>query len=274
MKQIPFCCWGAHRALSTFSVVLLGVLNAATLSAQSPVCGDRPAAVTCGDIIGVPAPVQPHDSHAKPQVVTFQQLQHVVPKKALKEMEKADAARAKKRKDEEMVHLITAIQLDPGFVAARNNLATLYIQQNNPQPAIEQLEEALKVDPHNPILFTNLTIGYTVMGQFDAAERSARTTADLNRGGALPRLLLGSALVYQRKYTDEAVKLLTGLGDEYPIAHLLMARILIARNELEPAKGEIQTYLSFKNQEDVQIAKEWLDVIDKMEQETVAGLPR
>jgi tetratricopeptide (TPR) repeat protein len=273
MRQTPLFCLRAHRALSTFSLLLLGILNGATLSAQPPICGNRPAGM-CADSIGTPGSTQPHDSHASPQIVTFQQLQHVVPKKALKEMEKADAARAKNRKDEELAHLSNAIQLDPGFVAARNNLATLYIQLNNPEPAIAQLEEALKLDPHNPTLFTNLTIGYTVMGQFEAAERAARTTVDLNRGSVLPRLLLGSALVYQRKFTDEAVKCLTGLGDEYPIAHLLLARILIARNELAPAKTEIQTYLSFKDQEDVPTAKAWLDVIDKMQQETVAGLPR
>jgi Flp pilus assembly protein TadD len=214
------------------------------------------------------------DLQAGSQIITIQQLRHIVPKKALKETERADKARAKDRQEEVIDHMNRAIRLDPEFVAARNNLAALYLRINDPEPAIAQLEEAIKIDPHNPTLFTNLAIAYTEVGKFDAAERAARVTVDLDRIDGLPRFLLGITLVYQQKFTDEALQCFEQTGDGYPLAHLLAGRVLIARNSLELAKTEIQTYLSSREQRHRLMATQWLDIIERNEQRSAVSAPQ
>jgi Flp pilus assembly protein TadD len=124
------------------------------------------------------------------------------------------------------------------------------------------------------VVFTNLVIGYIMTERFDAAERAARATVDLDRTDGLPRYLLGVALVYQRKFTEEALQCFELSSDERPLAHLLAGRVLIARNNLQAAKSEIRTYLSSKEQTHRVTANQWLDIIERNEQQRPAVSPQ
>ena len=44
-----------------------------------------------------------------------------------------------------MGHLENAIRIDPEFVWARNDLAVVHLRMGDPHPAIEQLNEAIKL---------------------------------------------------------------------------------------------------------------------------------
>jgi len=88
---------------------------------------------------------------ASPATVTLQELQHIVPSKAWKEMEKAEAARLRNRTDDAIRHYGQAISLDPEFVAARNNLAVVYLIIRRPDAAVAQLEAAIKADPNRSV---------------------------------------------------------------------------------------------------------------------------
>jgi len=220
-------------------------------------------------------PQQPHaDSNvASSNTVTVQALHHKVPKKARKEMEKAERARAKNRTDEAIVHFKLAISIDPELVAARNNLAVLHLMATQPEPAIEQLEEAVKIDPKNPTLFRNLTVGYSMIHNFEAAERAARLRVSLDRtGDGHARLLLGFVLIKQRKFTEEALQCFERARDEYPLAHLLAAPVLIAQGNSERAKSEIHSYLSTGEQDFRATATRWLDLIDQGQQKRASVL--
>lgn len=219
-----------------------------------------------------PQPPQAGSNDPGSNIVTIQELRHAVPRKARKEMEKAEKARAKDRKDEAIDHLKQAILIDPEFVSARNNLAAIYLIAANAEPAIAQLEEAAKIDPNNPILFRNLTVGYAMMHKFDAAERVARLRVDLDRTSGHARMLLGFALIQQQKFTEEALQCFERAGNEYPLAHLLAAMVLIEQRNSKRAKCEIQTYLSSGHQELRATATLWLDLIDQSEQQSTAVL--
>jgi tetratricopeptide (TPR) repeat protein len=175
--------------------------------------------------------------------------------------------------DEAIVHFKQAILIDPKFVAARNNLAAIYLRAANPEPAIAQLEEAVKIDPHHPILFKNLTVGYIMIHNFEAAERVARVTLGLDRTGSRAPMLLGFVLVNRQKFNEEALQCFERAHDEYPLAHLLAGRVLIAQGNSEKAKSEIQTYLSSGEQTFRVTATNWLDVINQSEQRSAAVLP-
>jgi tetratricopeptide (TPR) repeat protein len=212
---------------------------------------------------------------AKALTVTIHQLRHVTPKKALKEKENAEKAFGQHRTEEAIGHLENAVRIDPEFVWARNDLAALHLRMNDPYPAIEQLNEAIKFDPHFPLLFINLAIGYIETGDLSDAERAAREAADLDRVKTLPRYLLATTLYYQKKFTEEALQCAKETSDDYPAAHLFAARILIERNNFEPARIEIRAYLSGNRQspEFATTANSWLDFMARHEQKPSAVAP-
>jgi len=209
--------------------------------------------------------------NAGSNVVTLQEIQHVVPSKAWKEMEKAEAARLKNRTDDAISHYLQAIALDPEFVAARNNLAVVYFTTGIGDPGISQLEAAIKTDPHRPTVFTNLALGYTLIHQYEPAERAARVAVSLDRADARPRLILGIALVAQQKSTAEALQNFEEAGGTYQEAHLFAARVLMTEGQLKRAKSEIQIYLSSAEQENRAVAMHWFDLIVQTEQKSVAS---
>ena len=220
-------------------------------------------------------PQHPLSRDSDSQMVTLQQLEHVVPKRAQKEMVSADKAIQRDNAEEAISHLKTAIQIDPGFVRARNDLAVVYIRMGNPDPAIEQLTEAIKVDPHSPLLFTNLAVSYIISRKLNDGERAARTAVDLDRTGVRPRYILALALHYEKQFSEEALEYAERTSSEYPVAHLFAARIFLARHEFQRAKQEIQAYLSgpVLVPEFEHTINGWLSFISENEQRAGAILP-
>jgi tetratricopeptide (TPR) repeat protein len=213
-------------------------------------------------------------SHPPQSVVTVQELSHHVPVKARKEMEKAEKARAGKLADEAITHYKQVILIDPEYVAARNNLAVIYLSRSNAKLALEQLEEAIKIDPRNPALFTNLTIAYHALHQLHDAERTARMAIDLDRAGTEPPMLLGMVLAEQRKFTEEALRCFRWSVANYPVAHLFAANILMTQGNLRDAKSEIESYLASSQQENREMAVKWLAEVTTQEAQSSATSTR
>jgi tetratricopeptide (TPR) repeat protein len=285
MRQLSFHCrrllWVPPIVKPVLLVALIGSSAGMAQTAFCPEASHSEINVnsnTCSGPIDpfnlvVPGPPQRRDANSL--TVTIQQLRHAVPKKALKEKEKAEKALGQNRTEEAMSHLESAIQIDPGFVWARNDLAALHLRMNDPHPAIEQLNEAIKFDPHFSLLFINLAIGYIETEGFDGAERAAREAADLDRTRTLPRYLLAISLYFQKKFTEEALQCATQTSGEYPAAHLFAARIFIDRKNFEPARAEIRAYLSSNRPapEFAVTANSWLEFMASHEQKNAAVIP-
>lgn len=195
-------------------------------------------------------------------VVSFQQLQHKVPKAARKEMEKAIKARLKHLYDDETEHLKNAVRFDPEYVAARNDLAVCLLL-TDPVSALAQLEKAIEIDPHEALLFHNLALAYVMASKLDVAERAARNAADLSRTNTRIRFVLGFILALQRKYTAEALADVEPAIQEYPLAGLVAAEILINQNNLRKARVYLDGYLSRGGQLHRDYAERWIHYIDQ-----------
>lgn len=83
-------------------------------------------------------------------------LSHKVPGKAQTEYLKAERARSRQDLSKSVQHLRRAVQIDPGFVEAHNNLAVRLVESGTPQDAIPVLQRASELDPHNPTVKVNL----------------------------------------------------------------------------------------------------------------------
>jgi tetratricopeptide (TPR) repeat protein/predicted Ser/Thr protein kinase len=68
----------------------------------------------------------------------------------------------------------------PADVLGHNNLSICYESQHNTPKAIEELQRALEISPHNQILRVNLALYLSYTGDFPAAEREARTVLQAN----------------------------------------------------------------------------------------------
>ena len=215
-------------------------------------------------------PVEPGHGDTDSNVVTLQELSHTVPAKARKEMQKAEAARARKRMDEAIDHLNKAVSIDPDFVAARNNLAVFYFYDNRIEPAVAQLLEAIKIDPWNSTLSTNLTVGYILSHKLEDAERTARLNIDLERGGGHAPMLLGLVLVTNHKYTAEALQCFRRARGDYPLAHLFAAAVLLAQAKPAEARPYLEAYLASGDEKYRSQATGWLDRIDQGRQVAVS----
>lgn len=193
--------------------------------------------------------------------VSLTELKHEIPGKALKEWERAEKARMKGELDKAVTHLRKAIEIDPEFMAARNNLAAIFITTGASADAIPVLEESVKLDPHNATAAANLAIAYLTEGHLEDAERSARRAADLDRTSKRPLAILGITLVMANQLTDEALEALQRAQEEFPQAELLMARVYAARGEGEKAEAAILSYLESGDPAGVEMAEQWLRTV-------------
>lgn len=198
--------------------------------------------------------------------VTAQELRHDVPKAARAEMDKAEKASRKRKTDEEIEHLRKAVSIDPDFIAARNNLA-VSLMVSDTESAVAQLQEAIKIDPHQPVLFYNLALGCLMLHKLGSAEEAARTAKSLGFADPRGRIVLGWVLISQQKYTAEALSLVKSAGEEYSVAYMLTARILIGQSRPEQAKSYIHAYLSTGDEEYRDYGARWLDYIANTEQQ-------
>jgi tetratricopeptide (TPR) repeat protein len=196
------------------------------------------------------------------ETVSLHELQHEVPGKALKEWDRAEKARLKGELDRAVAHLRKAIEIDPEFVAARNNLAAILISRGSSDDAIAHLEESVKLDPHNPLPTGNLAVAYMVRQMFEDSERLARRAIDLDRTSTRMKMILGLALVMRNQFTDEALRLLQRAAQDFPQAELLTARIHAGRGEQALAKAAIERYVATGDQTAMHIAKNWMEILN------------
>jgi Tfp pilus assembly protein PilF len=194
--------------------------------------------------------------------VTLQELSHSVPSRARREMDKGMQAFAKHIDREALVHLLRAVENDPEYVAARNNLAAVYMSMGNPDAAVSQLETAVQLDSHRAVLFNNLAVGYWLLNRYSDAEGVARTAVRLAPSLDSARAILGIALFQQRKYTDEALRYLSGSRADHPFIRLICAQLLVAQGRIDIARTEIQKYLASGATENRNVAERWLEAID------------
>ena len=194
--------------------------------------------------------------------VTLQELSHSVPSRARREMEKGVQALAKHIYQQALVHLLRAVENDPEYVAARNNLAAVYMSMGNPDAAVSQLKAAVQLDSYRAILFNNLAVVYWMLNRYSDAEGVARIAVRLAPSLDSARTILGIALFQQRQYTGEALRYLSGAGADYPFIRLMCARILIAQGQGDIARTEIKKYLSSGDTKNRSLAERWLEAMD------------
>jgi Flp pilus assembly protein TadD len=208
-------------------------------------------------------PAAPGAASGASQTVSLYELSHKVPGKAMKEYRKAHELAAKGEVEQAVERFQKALEIDPGFVDAQNDLGALYLKSLQPKKAVPLFESALSRDPKCKSAYTNLALAYIMQDKFHDAETTARRLKELDGSSNRTRFILALALVTQDKFTDEAASLLRRASEDIPHATLLLGRTLAARGDIAGATEKVKAYLKHSDSDGRALATRWLKTLQQ-----------
>jgi tetratricopeptide (TPR) repeat protein len=176
-------------------------------------------------------------------VVSLNQLTHKPPKAARKAFEKSVALVNKGDEHGSFLLLQKAVEIDPEYVQAINNLGVRHMLAARLDQAAECFERSIALDPHSYPAHSNLAHIFILKANFKAAETAARRAIELDGEDPKPAYLLGLSLVMQQKYTPEAVSNLRRSDHLSVRAKLTLGLALAKTGLVADARDTLQTCL-------------------------------
>ncbi len=185
-------------------------------------------------------------AEAKANSPTVSQATLNITPKARKEYEKAGKAMKAGDWAQAKSKLENAIALYPPFAAAHNDLGVVFMSIGDKPKGRAAFEKALEIEPNYGRAFRNLAI--MELGEGNRAEALALAEKAVAADPLDPQALLLLAQVYLQsgRMEDAAVqarKVHEVPHGDFPVAHLLAARALEARNLSDEAAAEYKLFL-------------------------------
>jgi superkiller protein 3 len=226
--------------------------------------------VLCRNMASVPSPSVtlqlpegvPRSAGAS-STVSMTRLQHKIPAKAMKEFQKALAASKKNDQEKVLEHFQKAVENDPEFMEAYNNLGVQYMIRGDSAKALEAFDHAVKLDPGSARAATNCGAALFNLKRYKEAVMAARRAVDLDGTMSKARYTLGLALAATGDNPDEAEHNLRLTADQYPAARLALAQVLENKGQAKQAREQLQTYLASGNPVQRDLVKRWLKEISQ-----------
>jgi Tfp pilus assembly protein PilF len=230
---------------------------------------DQLGNVLCRDMVTVPSPavtLQLPEAARRGTgtiagTVSMARLQHKVPDKAVKEFEKALAALKRSDREKGFEHLQKAVDVDPEFMEAYNNLGVQYMFQGETARALDAFDHAAKLDPGSARAAANCGAALFNLKRYKEAATAARRAVDLDGSMSKARYTLGMALAASGDNPDEAEHNLRMTADQYPPARLALAQVLENKGETNQAREQLRTYLASGNPVQRDKVEQWLKEI-------------
>jgi Flp pilus assembly protein TadD len=141
-----------------------------------------------------------------PATVSLAQLQHHVPSRAARELGREARAFAEGDIQGAIAHLRRALEIDPSFMEAHNNLGVRYMALNRFEDAAAEFRRAIELDPAADKAFANLAGALLLLGRDEEAEVAARRAVALAPAYFQGHDLLARVLVAEGKSRDEAAR--------------------------------------------------------------------
>jgi len=182
------------------------------------------------------------------------------PNEAVELFEKALSSAREGARERAVEELKQAIKIDPRFVAALNGLGVQYIKLGEFEKAFESLSEALKIAPETPMLHLNAGIALLQLKRFDLAEVEFAKAIHGNDASAPAHFYRARALIGLRRL-DEAEKELNKAlamgGNDMVIARRYLGGIYVEKGENDKAIRMLEQYLKSASQsnETIQIKR-------------------
>ena len=149
---------------------------------------------------------------------------HDPPKAARKAAGKAEHLSKKGQHEEAIAAFRAALEIDPKYYEAENNLALELEAAGKPEEAEKALRHLMESSPEHILAFTNLATLLCQQNRYADAEAVARLGLKRHRFSFRSNYLLGAALVDEGKWTDEAREKLQYAEVKYPEAKALLEK--------------------------------------------------
>jgi tetratricopeptide (TPR) repeat protein len=153
-------------------------------------------------------------------------------------------------------HAAKAVQLDPAFMKAYDQLGLCREALNEPDGAIEAYETAIRLNrqqrPPSPWPSANLGRLLLRLGRLEEAGTCLRESVEIAPRFPLARFRLGQLLDKEKKY-DDAIRELNRaceLDPTYAAPHFLLGKIHRIQGRLDASENEFKLFRKLRQQED------------------------
>lgn len=146
-----------------------------------------------------PRGLQPEPVTPPARTVSVEELQHPLSGKAVKMLRRAENFSAMGRHDRAIEQLQAALKEPSAVPYAHSLLGQEYLKINQVPVAITELEEAVKLLPHNVADHSNLGYALFLEGNLDAGEREVRQALELDRQNSKTKHVLDQILRARRE---------------------------------------------------------------------------
>jgi tetratricopeptide (TPR) repeat protein len=257
-----------------YMMAVMLMLGTATLSTAHPqsVSLGRPGQVPRDLFLEDPemfintGPVQKAPGTPAGGTVSVNELK--LPDKALKELQRSDKALRAGDMRESAEHLEKALAIYPNLPYAHNQLGLRDAALKDYDKALDEFSKALTLKPDYRLALDNTATVLSLQRRYDKAELAARHALEIEPDAPVSQYILGTTLVQQGKYSDEATELLEKVKSSYPRASLFLAAAAANRQENTSAEEELWEYLQSPESTYRQVAQTWLLILEKRQELT------
>ncbi len=162
------------------------------------------------------------DSKCNHYLVSLYQLEHKPSREARHLFDKGTADMKRADYKAGLKSLAQALQIDPDFWEAQNNVGYAYLKLAENAKAEEAFERAVKIDPENPSGYTNLGVSALLLNDYQLAEEAAKRALRFGSQSAEAKALLGLVQVAEGHYSSAAHKLLEEASTSVPAAQKMV----------------------------------------------------
>jgi tetratricopeptide (TPR) repeat protein len=229
----------------------------------------------CAQTEPPPQSFVPADSSRLPKLGdTISVRDLLIPRKALKELQRSQSALQSGDTRSSARHLEKALQIYPNYLAGHNSLGARYIELHKYEKAAAEFQKAIDIDPRVMPPVNNLSVVLFLLQRYAEAEAAARRAHDLDLHDLTACYMLGAILTTENRNPEEAMEMLRQTRSEFPDARLLLAKILVRRGDMEGAKKELRDYLLLPDAEKRQNVERWLARLAQKSAKNSTTLPK
>jgi tetratricopeptide (TPR) repeat protein len=186
---------------------------------------------------------------SKSSTVSVHQLLYKPRPEAKRAFEDGQKARAERNMDLARQKWRQAIELDPGYVSAYNDLAALEIDEKHYTEAEPLLRTAMEKDPEAVLVLLNYSIVLEHLGRYRDAIPILRKNLQLRPLWVAPKVYLGIALVETNQLEEAERLLLRGVatkssGLQGALVYLYLGKLYSMKGDSEKAIWAWESYLS------------------------------
>jgi tetratricopeptide (TPR) repeat protein len=205
--------------------------------------------------LSIRLPSAPSPNRSAGSSISVRQLNHKVPPPAMKAFTKGEQAAAKGEYRAAAESFRQAIELDPEFADAYNELGAADAALNDLPKAAEDFQKAVDLVPDHSLALPNLAIILAKLKRYHEAGDVARRALKLAPGSCHMHYILAASLLLENGNSEEALENLQRAAEEMPKARLLAADLLSQRGRREEAIHQLEEYLRVAPPDDSSRAK-------------------